>query len=522
MIPIEQKRKRGRPRKNQQPSPPPPEINNSTLETSQMYELCSAVDFFNQNGNGVNLEDIKLEDLYKYLRNPYKYLKQIRLASRYMSNKHGIIRDVLRTIKTLHSLKYHLVWSSYDDPELIKKYERDVYDLLKTLNIKKVVSDGLYEVAELGTVVLCNRQNKYIQFLDLDELRIEKQVNGKWVVEYDLAAISSSCTSVKEIKAKIDSLPPEVTLAKYNQYRSKGEDYRYVELKNCDVISIDAHRNYPYGLPFTLPAWNAILQKEIISRVERSIADRLLKQILILTAGNINDKPAPKELIDFYFKQVSNLILKKENGKHANSSNTSGTGVIAMPEIFKLTSLEIDTTFFPKELYEKIDNDIFMNLGVSPGLIYGGKANYSSSQANSDKLFRYVNNVIKEFEVVINSYIRSILPDDISCEIVFVEEKMLDKDYIKETKEFYMQTGHIIPWIEAISGKPYHFTVSMKKYQDKVLDIKDLFSPPANAYTQSSKSDNNAGRPSVDDSDNPNTIRSKTNGANNVPKPSQM
>lgn len=487
-------------------------------------EVAAMTDFITQYGSGASLSDIKLADLYRYLQNPYANIQQIQRASKYLTNKHGIIRDVLRTIKSLPTLNYHLVWSNYDDVKKIKKYEQKIHDFLDEIDVRRVVRDGLYEVAEMGTVVTCLRSNKYVQFLDLDDLRINKQRNGKWVIEFDLASINQY-QNVQDKLTVIESLPDEITLEKYNLYRNKGEDYRYVELSNCDVVNIDARRNFPYGLPYTLGAWASLIQKEIINRVERSMADRLIKQILILYAGTMDkegNKPVPKELIKAYFKEVTNLMLKKEqNGNMYNNNETSGTGVITLPHFMQLKALEIDTQMFKKELYEKLDNEIFANLGVSSGLIYGGgNSNYSLAQINSEKMFRYIFTIIEQFESIINRYIKRLLPKDLDCRLYFERTTMLNKDkYIDKMKELYMQTGIVAPWLETLLGVPYHYALGQAEYEKKVLNVQKVIFPAQNAYTTSG--DNKVGRPEVDNG-NENTMKSKNNNSNASPSPSDM
>jgi hypothetical protein len=497
---------------------------NKDLSNDSWLELAALSDFITQYGSGASLYDIKLSDLYCYLQNPYANIQQIQRASKYLTNRHGIIKDVLRTIKSLPTLNYHLVWSNYDDAKKIKKYEQRIYDFLDEINVKQVVRDGLYEVAEMGTVVTCLRSNKYVQFLDLDDLRINKQRNGKWVVEFDLQTINQYKNTLDKL-AIIESLPDEITVERYNLYRNKGEDYRYVELSNCDVINIDAHRNFPYGLPYTLGAWAALMQKEIINRVERSMADRLIKQILILYAGTLDkegNKPVPKDLIKAYFKEVTDLMLKKErNGSMYNNNETSGTGVITLPHFMELKALEIDTQMFKKELYEKIENEIFANLGVSSALVYGGgNSDYSSAQVNSEKLFRYIFTILEQFEYVINQYIKKFLPKDLQCHFYFERTTMLNKDaYIDKMKELYMQTGIVAPWLESLLGVPYHYAIGQAEYEKKVLKTQDIIYPAQNAYTISG--DNKGGRPQTD-SQNPNTIKSKSTGANDKPSPSDQ
>lgn len=428
-------------------------------------------------------------------------------------------------MRSLPTLNFHLSWSSFENPKQIQKYEKKVYDFLDSINVKKLVRDGLYESGEIGTVVTCLRKGKYVQFLDLDDLRINKQVNGKWMVEFDLSTIRTNGMTTQDILAIIESLPDEVTVARYNEYRNKGESARFIELKNCHVLSIDGNRNFPFGLPISFGAWASLIQKEIINRVERSVSDRLIKQVLILYAGNIggdkNGKPAPKPLIEGYFKQVSDLILKKEQNNSNNSTtDISGTGVIALPDFFKLEALKVDVSMFTKDLYTKINNDIFMNLGVSSSLIYGGgDSNYSSAQVNSEKFFRYIFTILEGFEDIINDYIKQLLPSNLSCKFFFEKTTVLDREtYVNQCKEFYLQTGVVIPWIESLYQVPYHYIIGMKQYQDKVLNLDEIIKPPLNAHTSSGEQ--LAGRPTDNKSKNSNTGQSKKNNGNSLPSPS--
>lgn len=493
---------------------------------SQWLEIAGLTDYITQFGNGSSLSDIKLADLYKYLQNPYTptNIKAIQNASKYLTNKNGVLKEVLRTFKSLPTLDYVLSWSEIDDEKKLKKYEKKVHDFLKEIDLKEFVRDGLYQCAELGTVVTCLRNKRYVQFLELEDLKITKLRSGRWVVEYDLKQIDAY-KQVTDKLAIIESLPDEVTITAYNLYKNKGEDYRYIELKNCDVISIDSHRNFPYGLPITIGAWSAVLQKEMINRVERSVADRLIKQILVMSVGTIDKdgvKPPHESVISSYFKNVSTLMQKKE-GLNQRSNETSGTGTITLPHFIKLEALEVNTEMFKKELYEKIDNDIFMNLGVSPALLYGGGAsgNFSSATLNSQKFFRYVFTLLEKFEVLINRYIKQILPNTVSCDFVFSKTTMLDRDkHIDQLKDLYMQTGVSKFWLEALTGLPYENVIGQVEYEKKVLKTEELLLPPANAYTQSGKVDNTGGRPTETNPTNPNTIKSKGSGGNNNPKPS--
>lgn len=477
--------------------------------------------FVSQRGMGSSSgTEVRIEDIHRYLQNPYQHITQIRNTSTYLTNKHGVLRDVIRMARSLPTLKYGLNWSSLKEDLDVDKHEHEVNNFLDGIDAVGVVRDGLSEVAELGTVVMCLRSKKYVQFLDLEDVVINKQRNGRWVVEFDLKSLDV-IRDFQEKLQKIGSLPDEVSVGRYNRYKkSNDEKLRYVEIKNCEVISLDARRNSPFGLPMTIGSWLPILQKEVINKVERSVSDRLVKQILILSAGHMDKdgtRPAPKELIDFYFKEVSSLIQQKDGHRRNNSGDNSGTGVVAFPDMFKLDALEVDTTLFKKELYDKIDNDIFMNLGISQALVYGEGGNYSSAMANSEKFFSFIFSLVEQFESALNRFLQLVAPNDLICKIKFDKSTVLDKQTeIANRKELYMQTNLLTPWIEAVMDAPISDIIELRKREEK-LNLEELFYPAQNAYTTSS---GEAGRPASESPSNDSTDSTKSNDGNNNPSPS--
>ena len=470
-----------------------------------------------------SVADVREEDLLTYLRNPYNYLKQIRNASKYLTNKHGVLKDVIRMIKTLPTLKYSLNWS-VDDSKDIDEHEKTANQFLEDIEVVKFIRDGLYQVALEGTVVSCLRSKKYVQFLEIDDLKIDKMRDGTWVVEFDLASLDN-IRDAQERKEKIASLPDEVTEGKYNRYKnSKDDKSRYIELKNCEVIALDSLRGVPYGLPYTIGAWNSILQKEMIDSVEKSVSQRMLAQILILKAGHYDKegtRTVDRELIQFYFNEVSKLLQQKEGATRGGGSanKINGSGLVAFPSFFDLESLDIDTTMFKKELYEKIMDDILMNLGVSRALVFGEGGNYSSAQVNSEKIFSYIFALVEEFERAVNNFLKTILPNNVRCRIKFDKSTVLDKQTeIKNKYDLYIQTSLVSPWVEAVMDMPIQDVAKQRKLEEE-LKLDELFYPAQNAHTTSG---DKVGKPSKDNEeiDNENTARSRTNDGNNNPRPS--
>lgn len=499
---------------------------NEQLENSELkdyiLELSNLNNYITQYSSGAGITEISLQELYDMLKNPFKNISKIQNTSRFFSNRFGVVKDVNESFKTLPSLNYHLVWSNFENPKKIRKYEEKIYSLLDTLNIVKVVRDGLGEQAEVGTVVCVNRKDKFIQFLDLDILRIQKQINGQWIPEVDLSKITGTPL---EIKQTIDSLPEEVTMATYLQYKKGGTAFQFVELPSARVLNIRGKRNYPYGFPLTLSAWGSILHKSLMEQVEKSVADRKIKVLLAMVVRSINPdkegyKPPKKELIDRYFKDLNSLIQKKDKGSGRQGSETTGTGTMILPDFLALEQVELDTEMFPKELYDKIQNDIFANLGVSSALVYGSgdSSSYGVAQINNEKFLRYIYAALEDWEYYINDIIKSVLPADLSCRFYFDRTTVTDRDKdINIKKEFYMQTGVWIPWAEAVLGVPYTYALGVAEYQDKVLKLDQIIKPPQNAFTQSGGETKPKNGESDDGDGNK---KAKGSNSNNIPSPS--
>ncbi|WP_099301832.1 hypothetical protein [Bacillus sp. Marseille-P3800] len=487
-----------------------------------LVELATASGMFSFGSSAEGLPGLTFEQLLKYLRNPLQNINSIRRTSKYMTNKHGIVKDTLRTLKSHPTLYFFLSPNdiAIENPEQAQKTAEKIYDFLETIDVKKMVRDGIYEAAEAGTVVLCNRQNQFIQFLDFDQIKIDKRRGGDWIVEFDLATIPTS-SNFQETQAAINAAPDEVTIASFIKYKKDREKYRYVEIPSAHPIALDANRNSPYGLPFTLPAWSAIIQKDLISKAERNIVDRLVKQILVLSAGNIGDKPPPKDMIEKQFQAVKRVVESKSASARSGVAGDSGVGVIAFSDIFNLSSLQVDTTFIPKDMYIKLDDEIYSNLGMSKAMNYGGGSDYSSAQMNQEKVAKYINSILEQFQYVINKFIKSLLgKTESGFEFRFdLSASTNTKETIANKEKLFLQTGVLFPWAEAVTGQDYRYLVAMKHYQDKILKSENLFAPPQNAYT-SSATDSQPGRPEDNNPTNANTNKSKSNGSNNNPSPS--
>src|SRR5690606_25613746 len=104
--------------------------------------------------------------------------------SKYFYNKDGIVTDIYDLFKVLPILNYSIAWNEIDK-DGYKKNKKTIDTFVKRINVKQLARDTIFSVIEEGTCVWYNRKNKYIQFLDLNDICIKYMKNGKWQVLFD-------------------------------------------------------------------------------------------------------------------------------------------------------------------------------------------------------------------------------------------------------------------------------------------------------------------------------------------------
>src|SRR5699024_9882825 len=173
--------------------------------------------------------------------------------------------------------------------------------------------------------------------------------------------------------------------------------------------------------------------------------------------------------------------------------------------MFELDAFEVDTTFFTKDLYDKIEDDIYANLGISKALGFGEGGNYSSATVNSEKLFSVVFSLVGQFETAINEFLKGMFKNtDITCKVKFDKSTVMDKQAeIDSRYELYLQTSWITPWMEAVMDAPIADIIEMRQREIN-MKLDEIFFPAQNAHTTSG---DKAGRPTKKDNeiDNDNT-----------------
>lgn len=512
----------------------------STNSNSQEYELNARNDFVLVHSNSLSTPTFSVNEINNWLRNPIVFHNQLRKVSKYYYNKNGIIKEVYNLYRDLPTLNYTVMYNNRNLKK-IETYEKNVNAFLNNIDVKQLVKDTLFSLPMNGTVVWYKRNNSYIQLLDLEYLRFSKQINGEFVPEFDmqwldrLSPLSNVQYTNTDLYLFIESLPDEITIEAYKNYK-KDSTKRFVQLNpdNVCVFKINAERNQALGLPLSIPAIPHILHLELLERSEESLAQRVIQQIILQKVSSPDGKnggtrPPSKQQIDYYHNNLKGLLQK------TGDTTSGGSAPLTVPDWVDIKPLEVNITTFPKEIYERIINEILLAMGCSSSLINGAgqNANFSSASVNVEKVYRNIYSIIDQVEKGLNKFLNQIVSTkNVTPSIKFNRDTFLNKkDQFDMAKALYLEARGSLKALLESAGFDFQAYIDQCEYENKVLDLDNLDKFPIHptSYTIRGVDDggttdangNPTGRPAKTGTDmTDSTAKSKANNANSNPSPS--
>jgi len=486
------------------------------------YELAAFHDLLSQANGGVRMTDVDLKDLYIWLRNPNKFRKQLIQLSKYYYVKDGIVTDVLDIFKSLPIISPSTFYNNMEHRSY-KNIKKKVDTFINNIKVKKLARDTIFSVMQEGFCVWYNRGNKYIQFLEYDQIDIQTMRNGKWEVLYNLQYLDQF--KGEELKQQINAAPDEVTMAAYNAYKKdKTKQYVKLDINKTQVFKIRGARNEPFGFPYCIPALASIIHRDLLEKSEKSLAERVINQILIQKIGTMPSQdgksqlPVPKEQADTYHRNLKNLVQKKHEG---NATDNTSTGVLSIPSIITIEELKVNMNTFPKEVWERIERDIYKKLGYSMSLNMGGGngQSYGSSTINVEKIYSIIFSVLEDIEDALNEYLDLITGEIVKARIWLGRSTILDRETsFKQAESLYTKgRGSLKHMVEA-AGYSFDHWLQQVIFENEVLRLNERLPVHQTSYTASGN--DKGGRPEDKNSKNDNTDFSRGSGGNNTPSPS--
>lgn len=476
--------------------------------------------------SGAGLQDVDLKKLYHWLRNPQKNRRHLISLSRYYYSKEGIVTDCYDMFNTLAVLNYSIRWENMH-MRSFSKYKKTVDTFMKNIKIKRLIRDTLFSVIQDGTCVWYNRGNKYIQFLSDEEILIDSMSmnTGKWIVKYDLSYFDQFST-VAEKQAMIKAAPEEITMSDYNAYR-KDKNKRYIPLdvKKTQVFKLRGDRNTPYGMPYCVPALSSIIHRDLLEKTEKALADRVINQVIVQKIGTMPSPdgkvglPVPKDVVNGYHNNLKKILQKKYDAK---SSENSSIAPLTVPSFVEIEELKINMTTFPKEIWDRVDRNIYQKLGYSSSINMGGGngQSFGSSSINIEKIYSTLFYIISDVEDAINEYLEYLVPSgNFNPQIWISRETLLDKKTgFEQAKSLYLEGRGSLKYFVEAAGYNFDHYLAQVRYENEVLRLDETLPVHQTSYTQSG--DGQAGAPENTDSKNENTDKSRGNNSNATPSPS--
>lgn len=386
----------------------------------------------------------------------------------------------------------------------------------RPLSNQKIMTDydveSIVEINELGI-------NASVVALPVDYTRIVGIKNSSYVIAFNLDYFDD-CTG-ESLDKKLRKYPKEIRDAYHKRKDTDSDNGNWVVLDNTKTIvhKIRSKRDEKWGRPLVLAAISDILYSDYFVDTKRNVLDEINNKIIYQTF------PEGKE------KGTSALTKNQQQSQHdavksavMNKNNRGGISFFSVAAGTKINSIDpANTDIFDDKNESNLDDKIALDMGIAASLLNGtGSGNYSSQENNLDllssQLFQWIEQIESELNKCISANIIKDQKNWVECKYLPITNVNKTK-MVGYAKDLYLQgKGSLSLWASACGISPEVFFALLD--QELEEDVENKYPVHQTSYTLSSNSNNVGGRPETEDSANPNTLQSKANGSNNMPKPS--
>lgn len=429
------------------------------------------------------------DQIAEYLKNPYRYEKELRNAMIYLYGASAHFRRLIQYFVSLNSLSYIVSPARIDtltaNPASIRRNYKRVLNLLSGLNAKdqleKIVTVVLREDVYYGTIWETT-ESIIIQQLPSDYCAIATIEDNVLQVSFDFSYFDMNPTV-------LPLYPPEFE-AKYEIYQSDTMNMKWQELDSPNSFAIKCNKDI---LTYAMPPFAGIL-REIYDLEDykdlKKTREELENYALLVMHLGIDDNgewemPLPKAK-EFYHNLDE--VLPDEVGA-------------------VLSPMPIDKISFERTHANDIDSvadaeeNLFSAAGVSSLLFNNRKssANALLLSIKVDQALTY--SIIKSIETMLNRFIKR------HSFGKYFKMTLLDVSPFnrKEMSDAYLKAftygAPTISYYCAANGISQDEMDCLMFLEDEVLELKDRFRPPTNSANMSQAGgteDNGAGRPKAD------------------------
>lgn len=466
-------------------------------------------------------KEIKPQTVKNYLANPQLHINDIEGLMAYAYRAFPEIGQLYNNVRNLPDLKYQI--NVMNKPSNAKKHSKAVDEInqgLQSVSYKQLTRDLLAQIASSCAVIatwLKNDQGGYYLhiFDDNDLCHPHHMENGEWV-----AAIKLDVLKQKEnnyvLKSFSDKNRSPYTAQQIKDSERKSSEIKeiFLPIESTAVIRFNTlSRNTPYGIPMGLNAVLSLLHKKHLQDLEKSVANKIIGSIIVLTVGETGSKDWHDNNWTAIPQKVKSGVLSGvENA--LNSTKENGTKVVSIPNFVKYEAQDnkVENTLDP-EKYENINKDISTAIGLASAVMNGEGGNYQSAKLSLENFYKQIGSVLELIETLIwDKYFNLIISGGNKAGYSLEFNKkvpLLTSEMMTSLMSLHTSEGFALKPILDLLGVNFDEYVEQSLYELENLKLQDHVKPYLNAHTSSG--DEEAGRPSIEDPENENTAKNKAN-----------
>jgi hypothetical protein len=469
--------------------------------------------------NGI-LNDIDAEQLQKYFSNPDDYQKELESISTYFYISNAEVFQMLDLVKSLPTLKYKI-----NTFEKNTKYEKNMVLLNKYLfkiKHKSLSRDILSQLATAGTLIgiwLGDKKNIYPYIFDnLKYIYPAYRRNGQWIAVIDMSWFTT--ITEYERKAQFDNFSFILSEQDYNKYLNdtSNKSLRYFELPQERTFVLRTHtlkRNQRLGVGWATTGLLDIVHKNKLKNMEKSVANKIINAIAVLTIGNAD--PLPENTNSKLSKAVKQKVYAGVKAA-LEKNQKNGVTVVSLPDYADLEFPDMNSEGLNPDKFTSINTDINSSYGLSSAIKNGSGTNFSSAKLNAETFYKRVGVLLEDIETEVYCKLFNILLSSSDKDNYYLEYDKSMPLSLKEKVDFlsklHVQEGFslkaVIDLIDSVEFSEY---LEQSFYEQEELDLPNRIKPYASAYTSTDE----GGRPSDDETTNENSIKTKSNDGNSLP-----
>ena len=190
----------------------------------------------------------------------------------------------------------------------------------------------------------------------------------------------------------------------------------------------------------------------------------------------------------------------------------------------KLDSLDVDIDIFDSKNESDLNNQISLDLGICASLIGAmSTGNFAAGQSNLEmitaQLYTWVYEWQNELNYVIN---KNIIKDEKhKVEVYYFPTSFVNRQsFFDMMRSLYSEASGSMRFLIASTGVDPDSYLSVLD-EEIAEGYFEKYLPHQTAYTNNGKNtNNNGGRPTIDNPTNENTLQTRANKSNEMPKPS--